>query len=55
VFVETFQVDSWLEHLRQHERITNADQISETELRRFHVDGQPKITHLIATEPHPRM
>jgi MFS family permease len=55
VFVETFQVDSWLEHLRQHERVTNADRISETELRRFHVDGQPKITHLIATEPHPRM
>lgn len=53
VFVETFQVDSWLEHLRQHERVTNADRILETELRRFHTDGQPKVTHLIAAEPLP--
>jgi hypothetical protein len=24
-FLETFKLDSWLEHLRQHERVTHAD------------------------------
>jgi hypothetical protein len=36
--VETFLVESWLEHLRQHERVTSA---------------APKITHLIAADRRP--
>jgi MFS family permease len=51
VFVETFQVDSWLEHLRQHERVTNADRVLEDAVRGFHTEGRPKVTHLIAAEP----
>jgi predicted MFS family arabinose efflux permease len=49
--VETFLVDSWLEHLRQHERVTNADRALQDIVRRFQTTGAPKVTHLIASEP----
>jgi quinol monooxygenase YgiN len=49
-FVETFLVESWLEHLRQHERVTHADRVLESEVRRFNLDGEPKVTHMIAAE-----
>jgi predicted MFS family arabinose efflux permease len=48
--VETFLVASWMEHLRQHERVTNADRAVEECVRKFQLDGEPKITHLIAVE-----
>jgi Transmembrane secretion effector len=48
---KTFLVDSWLEHLRQHERVTNADRTLQDVVRRFHTHGAPKVTHLIASEP----
>jgi predicted MFS family arabinose efflux permease len=47
-FVETFVVESWLEHLRQHERVTNADRVMQSEVRKFNLEGEPKVTHLIA-------
>jgi hypothetical protein len=46
--VETFLVESWLEHLRQHERVTNADKIIQDAVHRFHTAGAPIVTHLIA-------
>jgi MFS family permease len=49
-FLETFFVESWLEHLRQHERVTNADRMLQDHIHRL-VQGTPKITHLIAAEP----
>jgi hypothetical protein len=49
-FVETFLVASWLEHLRQHERVTNADRLLQDAIARFHMTGTPKVTHLIAAE-----
>jgi len=49
-FLETFLVESWLEHLRQHERVTNADRMLQDHIHRL-VQGTPKITHLIAAEP----
>jgi hypothetical protein len=49
--VETFLVESWLEHLRQHERVTNADRVVQDAVHGFHTDGAPKVTHLIAAEP----
>src|SRR5262249_31038028 len=48
LYVETFYVDSWVEHLRQHERITGGDRLAEEAVRRFHIGDMPKITHLIA-------
>jgi MFS family permease len=48
--VETFLVGSWMEHLRQHERVTNADRIVQDNALRFHLGGEPKVTHLIAAD-----
>jgi MFS family permease len=48
--VEAFLVGSWMEHLRQHERVTNADRIVQDNVLRFHLGGEPKVTHLIAAD-----
>jgi quinol monooxygenase YgiN len=48
--LETFLVESWMEHLRQHERVTNADRVVQEAVRRFHIHGAPKVTHYIAAE-----
>ena len=48
-YVESFVVESWVEHLRQHERVTASDRAVEERIRRFHVGGAPPVvTHLIA-------
>jgi MFS family permease len=48
-FLETFVVESWAEHLRQHERVTVSDREMEALARAFHRGPEPpKITHLIA-------
>ena len=48
-YVETFTVESWAEHLRQHERMTVADRELVAIVRSFHVGDQPPlVTHLIA-------
>ena len=46
--VESFFVTSWMEHLRQHERVTNADRLVQECVQRFHLEGAPKVTHFIA-------
>jgi MFS family permease len=48
--IETFLVESWIEHLRQHERVTNADRLIEQKVHDFHMHGAPKVTHFIAAE-----
>jgi MFS family permease len=50
-FIETFLTDSWLDHLRQHQRVTKADRIVEQVVRRFQVGDGPKTTHLIGAQP----
>jgi MFS family permease len=50
-FIETFLTDSWLEHLRAHERVTKADRVQEQIVRRFLIDGDPKTTHLLGVRP----
>jgi hypothetical protein len=49
-FVETFLTDSWLEHLRQHQRVTKADRIMEEAARRFQIGDGPKTTHLVSVQ-----
>jgi len=49
-FIETFESDSWLEHLRQHERVTKADRILEQAVRRFQIGDGPKTTHLVGAQ-----
>jgi MFS family permease/quinol monooxygenase YgiN len=49
-FLETFMVESWLEHLRQHERTTNADRVAQDAVNRYHESGQPTTTHFIAVD-----
>jgi MFS family permease len=45
-YVETFIVESWAEHLRQHERLTGADRELEENVRRF--ESKPiKVRHFI--------
>jgi MFS family permease len=46
---EVFLVKSWIEHLRQHERVTISDRDIETAARAFHVGpDRPAVSHLIA-------
>ena len=48
-FLETFVVESWVEHLRQHERVTMADRELETRVRAIHVgDTPPRVSHFVA-------
>jgi MFS family permease len=49
-FVETFLTDSWLEHLRSHERVTKTDRLQEQVVQRFLIDGAPKTTHLLGVD-----
>jgi MFS family permease len=51
-FLETFLVESWVEHLRQHQRVTNADRVLQDAVHRFHLEGEPRVTHFIAAEPN---
>lgn len=44
--IETFRVESWTEHLRQHERVTVADREVEESVRKFHIGRTPPVvTH----------
>ena len=46
--VEVFMLESWLAHLRQHERVTEADRAVQARVNAFHRGpGRPRVTHLI--------
>jgi len=48
-YVETFLVESWLEHLRQHERVIAGDRAVEASVRQFHIAAAPPVvSHLVA-------
>lgn len=46
-FVETFYAESWLEHQRQHERVTVADRAADERVRAL-TQSEPIVTHLVA-------
>ena len=47
-FLETFIVETWIEHLRQHERMTVADRSIEEKAFSFHTGSErPQVQHLI--------
>lgn len=45
--LEIWFVDSWLEHLRQHQRVTKADEAAESRLRQL-AHGEPLVTHYLS-------
>ena len=54
IILETFLTDSWLEHMRQHLRVTKADRLVEDELRRL-LHEPPRITHYVpASAQYPK-
>jgi MFS family permease len=49
VFLETFLVTSWAEHLRQHDRFTRGDVDVETHVQ-HHLEGEPFVEHFVGAE-----
>ncbi|HST45404.1 MAG TPA: MFS transporter [Luteimonas sp.] len=53
--IEWFLVESWAEHLRQHQRVSRADADLQAEAVRFHVGPErPAVHHFLALEPDAR-
>jgi hypothetical protein len=48
-YLEIFLVDSWAEHLRQHERSTGADRALEEQVESY-IRGKSTVRHLVAAE-----
>jgi MFS family permease len=51
-YLETFLLDSWLEHVRQHHRVTSADRLAQERLRALTL-GELRVTHYIASDVPP--
>jgi len=50
-FVEYWLVETWVEHIRQHERGTLSDRIVFERIASFHIgNGPPVVTHLVSAE-----
>jgi predicted MFS family arabinose efflux permease/quinol monooxygenase YgiN len=47
--VETFFLESWMEHLRQHQRVTNADRVQQQRIRHL-LREPPRVTHFVAAD-----
>jgi MFS family permease len=47
--VETFVTESWLEHLRQHDRVTGSDRVAQDAAGRFHRGLEPPIIRHLLT------
>lgn len=51
VFIESFLIESWAEHLRQHERITIVDRLVEDRVLSFHIGYKPPVVSHFIAEP----
>ena len=50
-FVETFMIASWIEHLRQHDRVTNEGKELQNRVNALHGGSStPVVSHLIAAD-----
>jgi len=49
--LECFLVESWSEHLRQHDRGTKSDRDVEDTIRTFYIRGDERTTHYVALPP----
>ncbi|MDX2167865.1 MAG: MFS transporter [Deltaproteobacteria bacterium] len=49
-FVEVFLVPSWLEHLRQHERITVSDRRVQERINAYSTGGRAQVSHLLGVD-----
>jgi hypothetical protein len=48
-YLEYFLVASWLDHLRQHQRVSQAEQTLQEEIRLLHSGSEPpKVTHYVS-------
>jgi len=47
-YLETYSVDSWLEHLRQHSRVTHVDRAMEDEIELLLLKKPAETTHFLA-------
>jgi MFS family permease len=50
LFLENFRVESWVEHLRQHERVTHADRVLQQRIHGL-LERPTVVRHLITVEP----
>lgn len=51
-YIELYQQDSWLDHLRQHARVTREDQRVQEIIHRFHIGGTaPRVSHFVGGTP----
>ena len=52
--VEAFMLESWLDHLRQHEHVTVEDRRLQERVHALHRgDGPPRVSHLLAGQGRP--
>lgn len=50
-YLQTFLVESWAEHIRQHARLTREDVAAQHRAASFHTgDSPPAVTHLVAED-----
>src|SRR5690242_1564799 len=51
-YIEIFQDASWVDHLRQHERVTREDQRVQEIVHQFHIgSAPPRVSHYIGGAP----